>query len=519
MISGKQVPAPDTHAHSLHLVTSLTLLSDEFLERAMTSAANCFYWGVVQHYVADAGFGFLRNETDPDEINNVYFSITSCDVQTPPPRVGERVLFSRDGNSKQATVAAVRRVNPTAVAMLPVPDSRPSRPNLATKGTVIRRMEPTQTPRETPRPTRGNRRQNAEAAEALQRAVYVKQQMLAEVPTLYEGGKHPRYVYVDLDNVWVSFVRAEHIVDRYPGVTSTRQLILDLEGLTRRLVGETRGCVVRLVAFYFNTPETIATQLRQVTHGDFAWDIRKQETTSDTTMQLELLTSKRPCTAHPKTLVLVTGDGNIAPNGMCFREIMDLYLRDGWFVEVHAWLSSMARSYIEFQREYPSTVVIRPFDDDDVGEIVSTRRNFAAQTTKRQPRKPDVVQRAPFNEMTQEEQTAALVEVFQARAAQRVSPASARHPRDIIDQEKMTILPRTFRAEQYAEIIRRLEGRDGELYVPAGLRMLVQSRVIQESSSIHEADSASQLLLLTTVLYEEMDVAMRRELQVPHGSF
>lgn len=91
-------------------------------------------------------------------------------------------------------------------------------------------------------------------------------------------------------------------------------------------------------------------------------------------MQLELLNAKRPCMAHPKTMVLVTGDGNTASNGMCFREIMDLYLCDGWFVEVHAWLFTMATAYIDHQREYPRNVVLRPFDDEDIGEILRSRQ-------------------------------------------------------------------------------------------------------------------------------------------------
>lgn len=80
-------------------------------ERTMHPASSArLEWGIVQHYVADAGFGFLRHEEDPSEVNNVYFHITSCDVQSPPPRVGELVLFSKDGSSPRAAVTTVRRV-------------------------------------------------------------------------------------------------------------------------------------------------------------------------------------------------------------------------------------------------------------------------------------------------------------------------------------------------------------------------------------------------------------------------
>lgn len=314
----------------------------------------------------------------------------------------------------------------------------------------------------------------------LPKSVQVKQQMLAEAPSQFKGSNCPRFVYVDLDNVWVSFVRAEHLVARFPGAASTRDLMLNLDGFTRRLAAGAAGSsVIQLMAFYFNTPEAIAARLRQLSHDGVAWDVRKQETMTDTTMQLELLNAKRPCAAHPKTLVLVTGGGNIAPNGMCFREIMDLYLRDGWFVEVHAWLFTMARSYIEFQREYASSVVIRPFDDKAVGDIVRTRRPKVTERTQRK-------RLVPPDAKNEAKSAVPMAALMQAMEAVRVSPAPSSQPR--ASAPAKTSPTQTFCPDQYTSVIRQLDGRVGELYVPTGLAMLVQTGVVDASSSIHEAD-------------------------------
>ncbi|TYZ63217.1 hypothetical protein PybrP1_003214 [[Pythium] brassicae (nom. inval.)] len=298
---------------------------------ATPSAAQALEHGIVHHYNAEKGYGFIIDATittaaERERATTAFFHISNCDVQTPEPRIGERVLFEKQGGPKRPAATAVYRVeiNPPAAvgrANPPKESSTSAKPPAASGSTT-----------------------------SLEKAFNERRKLLAELPSFFQGGKHPRYVYVDLDNIW---------------------------GFTQRLAeGEPGSTVSRLVAFYYNTPETIAAKLRTMGHNGVNWNVRRQETTTDTSMQLELLNAKRPCAAHPKTLVLVTGDGNIAPNSMCFREIMDLYIRDGWFVEVHAWLTTMARSYIEYQREYPSTVVIRPFDDGNVGEIYAAMINL-----------------------------------------------------------------------------------------------------------------------------------------------
>lgn len=309
--------------------------------------------GVVKEYKVLGAYGTVVTDTEAE----LHFVLASCDVKRPPPTVGERVMVNETVGKKGPTASIVHR--PT-VQEAEEPVKGKPKPKAASPRT----------------PNVFGVKMTESAVSQAQRIAEQTRAKLQEVPSDFDGGKHPRYVFVDLDNIWISFARAEHLVGNFPGAESTRDLVLHLEGLTRRLAsGEPGSSVARLVAFYYKTPPTIAHRLKKLIHDGVRWEVRKQETVSDTSMQLELLNAKRPCEAHPKTLVLATGDGNIAPNGMCFRSILDLYLRDGWYVEVHAWLATMARTYIEFQREYSSTVVIRPLDDD-LHEIVAAKKDL-----------------------------------------------------------------------------------------------------------------------------------------------
>lgn len=49
--------------------------------------------GTVQLYDLTNGYGFIASDADPDEVNYVYFHITVCGIQKPPPQAGERVQF------------------------------------------------------------------------------------------------------------------------------------------------------------------------------------------------------------------------------------------------------------------------------------------------------------------------------------------------------------------------------------------------------------------------------------------
>ena len=512
--------------------------------------------GVIACYNANAGYGFLRSVDDDakaadvqTELNNIHFSITDCDVQTPPPRVGERVLFTKRDSSKRPIVTALYRMELNVEATAPV-SIRQSVVSHATNSPPKQRHIAANSPPKprTAEPTAPARRSSERrhdppdaTSNAINRAVDAKRKLLDASPSSYIGGAMPRSVYVDLDNIWVSYVRAEHLVGLFPGAQTTRDLELDLEGFTRRLAqGERGSSVTRLVAFYYNTPDKIADKLRTMSFDGVGWDVRKQETTSDTSMQLELLNAKRPCVAHPKTLVLVTGDGNIAPNGMCFREIMDLYLRDGWLVEVHAWLFTMAKSYIEYQREYPKNVVIRPFDDDEVGEILRSRRSQGKKNKRNgggagaggagaavvEPERI-VGSRDEGGVFSRERFTDALMEAVEEV---RLSTRTERHPAervptaeadaDLYGEPHAIRKPHavvTYRPEQYAEVIRQLEGRDGALYVPTGLAMLAQSDGSQvDLHAIQNTDVETQCLLITMALNDLMDTATMRQLQAEH---
>lgn len=394
----------------------------------------------------------------------------------------------------------------------------------ATKRTTLRREEPV--PRG-PLP-----RDPAQEWRQLCKGVHQKQRLLSQSPPFFQGGRFPRYVYVDLDNVWVSFLNAHHIVERFPGVASTRELQLDLEGFARRLaIGEAGSTVARMVLFYFNTPESIAAKLRSIQVPGVQWDVRKQETTTDTTMQLELLNAKCPCAAHRKTLVLVTGDGNVAPNSMCFRYIVDMYLIDGWFVEVHAWLSTMARAYIDFQREYPSTVMIRPLDDDQVGEIVQVRPRQRAEKLAQPMNKPmsasKPVRSAPVattpKVVREKRDTTAKVERRREMPAHgrpeiatydfvRVGPKVSAKEAQPTPQPKR--VHHSFSVEQYSSLIRQLEGDGGDMFVPSALEMLRRCGAIgYEHTMIDDVDIGTQHLLVLNAMHEQLDLATRRELQ------
>lgn len=460
--------------------------------------------GIIDHYSAEAGFGFLRTEGDPDEKNNLYFHISVCDVQTPAPRAGERVLFIVDIQPVPHVVALIQRVALTEQAPASIfQESKPPR-GFSAQSAVVQQ----------PEHTRKEEREGASNTSAfvhkMAKKVKSVEKALASTPSFFQGSSYQRYVYVDLDNIWVSFIRANHLVNHFPGAASTKDLFLDLEGFTRRLASTKESApVARLVAFYYNTPEAIANRLRKISHGSVAWDVRKQETTTDTTMQLELLNAKRPCKAHPKTLVLVTGDGNIAPNGMCFREILDLYLRDGWYVEVHAWLSSMARSYIEFQRQYPSSVIIRPFEREGIKAIVRPRKQAAAKsrTEYAAPLGFEYEEKAPASGVS--EWNIGAVGLEQAVNAVRVTSSTSYQVRSGLETKPAS---NRFSADQIAKVLQQLEGNDGNLFVPTALMMLEQTGAIGPHSGIRETDPDTQLLMVTMALQEEVDSAVRRQL-------
>lgn len=186
-----------------------------------------------------------------------------------------------------------------------------------------------------------------------------KLQMLQDTQSQYSAGSRQRFVYMDFDNVTGSvFAEKSHLYRRVPGARSKSDLFLDLDALTKRVCGDDPSLVQTPRATYYNSfpHHTKALMNRN-------WRVVKQETESDTTLQLELLSQLVTSTENAdKTLVLVTGDGNTAANGGSFKGIVDKYLQNNWFVEIHAWLHSLNMNYIELQKKYPLRLVVRPLD-------------------------------------------------------------------------------------------------------------------------------------------------------------
>lgn len=468
--------------------------------------------GLVKLYNADERFGFI---TRGDGSEDVFFHVNDCDVQTPEVSVGEIVRFEDEQGPRGRRAARVIRNNPGGGN-----HGRPS----ASPRTPTRKSSPRD----------------------FEKLLRAKQRALAELPQKFGGGKYPRFVYVDLDNIWTSFMKARHILSSFEGAETTRDLLFDLDGLTLRLSsGGASSSVDRLVAFYFNTPETIARALRKRRYlpDGVTWDVRKQETASDTSMQLELLKDKRPCGSYPKTLVLVTGDGNIAPNGMGFRDVVDLYLRDGWFIEVHAWLSTTAQSYIEFQRQYPSQVVIRPFDDGRVVELVRIRDHASNKTPTMTDEaselkvptphsttdedeedtidslqnstssnfahcgdslKDEIEQAKPSPpiQSSQSERVIALAQTMTS-ATGGIEPSVA--PQIALLEAEISTAEAKLRAKLFETAAHLLESaNDSSMYVPSALAILGITRP-DEAMILQEADTVSQLALLRLSLQRELD--------------
>ncbi|KAL4161051.1 hypothetical protein PRNP1_001608 [Phytophthora ramorum] len=68
--------------------------------------------------------------------------------------------------------------------------------------------------------------------------------------------------------------------------------------------------------------------------------------------------------ANGKTLVLAAGDGYIGTaNANAYSEIICKFLKQGWYVEIHAWLHALNNGYLILQSEHPGRVVVKPLDD------------------------------------------------------------------------------------------------------------------------------------------------------------
>uniref|UniRef100_K3W6N7 Uncharacterized protein n=1 Tax=Globisporangium ultimum (strain ATCC 200006 / CBS 805.95 / DAOM BR144) TaxID=431595 RepID=K3W6N7_GLOUD len=193
------------------------------------------------------------------------------------------------------------------------------------------------------------------------RSAAVRLRMLQESPSEYtRSDEQQRFVFMDMDNITTSFFTSDHLYQQIPGAASTRDLRLNFKTLTERVCGkENPELVKRQLATYFKTSEVLAQAFKQR-----RWTLRKQETTSDTTLQLELYTQLLSSTTDARTLVLVTGDGNREDDDRSFIGIVRKYLENSWSVEIHSWLHSLSEAYVDFQKMYPKSFKVYPLDTD-----------------------------------------------------------------------------------------------------------------------------------------------------------
>ncbi|KAF1335411.1 hypothetical protein FI667_g1050, partial [Globisporangium splendens] len=193
------------------------------------------------------------------------------------------------------------------------------------------------------------------------RSAATRLRMLQENPSEYTRSEdRQRFVFMDMDNITTSFFTSDHLYQQIPGATSTRDLRLNFKMLTERVCGKEKPELVkRQLATYFKTSEVLAQAFKQR-----RWTVKKQETASDTTLQLELYTQLFSSATDARTLVLVTGDGNREDDDRSFIGIVRKYLENSWCVEIHSWLHSLSEAYIDFQKTYPVSFKVYPLDAD-----------------------------------------------------------------------------------------------------------------------------------------------------------
>lgn len=203
-----------------------------------------------------------------------------------------------------------------------------------------------------------------------------KARALAAAPSQYSAGERQRFVFMDFDNITAGLYSSHRLYQRVTGARSARDLYLNLRALTARICGDddsdNASPVALQLATYYNSSASMAQALR--THR---WQVQKQETVSDTTLQLELFAHLVASPHRDKTLVLVTGDGNSAANNKSFKAIVKRYLEHHWFVEIYTWVHALSESYIDFQRAHPEQLVVRPLDAV-FHDLVSLKTNVRA---------------------------------------------------------------------------------------------------------------------------------------------
>ncbi|ETI32097.1 hypothetical protein F443_21027 [Phytophthora nicotianae P1569] len=188
-----------------------------------------------------------------------------------------------------------------------------------------------------------------EAKEVERSNVERSQYWLMRLPKMYVSGHRQRYLFMNLDNIASSLLMSSMLYQRVDGATSARDIYLNFTALTKHLGGN--NSVTAEVKFQCWLPiEKLGWTLRL-----FSSD--------DKTLYSELMVQLDKG-ANGKTLVLATGDGFLgSTNPNAYREIICKFLKEGWYVEIHAWLYSLNNGYLRLQKENPGRVVVKPLDD------------------------------------------------------------------------------------------------------------------------------------------------------------
>ncbi|KAE9338836.1 hypothetical protein PR003_g11316 [Phytophthora rubi] len=182
---------------------------------------------------------------------------------------------------------------------------------------------------------------------------------LVRLPKMYTPGHRQRYLFLSLDNIAGSLLMSNLLYERIDGAKSSRDTFLNFAALTRHLSGNntTTAAVKFQLATYNKTSPCVARVLER-----FGWKIANDGKRMYEELMGQL--KKGAVNANGKTLVLATGDGCLGTcNTNAYREVLCMFLKEGWYVEIHAWLYALNNGYLRLQKENPGRVVVKPLDD------------------------------------------------------------------------------------------------------------------------------------------------------------
>ncbi|RLN85591.1 hypothetical protein BBJ28_00018037 [Nothophytophthora sp. Chile5] len=184
-----------------------------------------------------------------------------------------------------------------------------------------------------------------------------------EVQRMASADGNDRFVFMDLDNIAGTLFKSSTLYQKVFGASSARDVRLNFRALTERTCGSDPAKVKRQVVRYAKTNPHLAQGLLAL-----RWVLKKQSTSNAVPPHLGLLTqliATNPDGTH-KTLVLVMGDGHLDAVG---KGLLAVLVAMQWRIEVHAWLDSLNDVFLGLQGEYPTSVVVKPLDQD-LSELV-----------------------------------------------------------------------------------------------------------------------------------------------------